>query len=263
MTSAAPSTNASIGRILEGKVAIITGASRGIGAAAVRAFTAAGASVVLAARDGNALEALVAKVSADGGSALAVPTDVGDPNAVQLLLSRSLEHFGRVDAAFNNAGLSHPPIPLAELPIDEYERVTRASLFGTFLCMQEEIRAMLENGGGSIVNMASTAGLRGVRGLSDYSAAKHGIIGLTKSAALEYAPNNIRVNVLAPGPILTERLAAVPEAAREQVNRAVPMGRIGLAEEVANAAVWLCSDFASYITGAVIPVDGGQLAGPT
>ena len=262
MTTTQGST-APAARMLEGKVALITGASRGIGAAAAEAFAAAGATVVLAARDGTALDTLAAKITSAGGSALAVPTDVGDATAVHRLVAQALDRFGRLDAAFNNAGVSHPPIPLADLPIGEYERCMRVSLFGTFVCMQQEIRAMLNNGGGAIVNMASTAGARGVRGLGDYSAAKHGIIGLTRSAALDYAPNNIRVNVVAPGPILTERLATAPEAAREQVNRAVPMGRLGLADEVANAVVWLCSDFAAYVTGTVIPVDGGLLAGPT
>lgn len=247
--------------LLANKVAIITGASRGIGASAARYFSAAGAAVVLAARDESALSALAQDIQTQGGRALAVPTDVGEPQAVTHLVQRTIAAYGRLDAAFNNAGTVHRPTPLADLPVAEYDYVVHATLRGVFLCMQEEIRAMLAGGGGAIVNMSSTAGLSGVRGMAGYVASKHGIIGLTKSAALDYADQHIRVNAIAPGPILTERLRSLSDEARQPVARAVPMGRIGEPDEVATLAAWLCSDQASLITGATIPIDGGRMAG--
>jgi NAD(P)-dependent dehydrogenase (short-subunit alcohol dehydrogenase family) len=246
---------------LTGKVAIITGASRGIGAAAARTFAAAGATVVLAARDGQALAAVAQDVSAAGGRALAVPTDVGDPTSVERLVTQTLDAFGRLDAAFNNAGGGHMPTALADVAVDDFDHAVRVNLRGVFLCMKYEIPAMLESGGGAIVNMSSTAGLRGVRGIAGYVAGKHGIIGLTKSAALDYAARNIRVNAVAPGPIRTDRISQLSEEAREPIVRAVPLGRIGRPEEVGALAAWLCSDQAAFITGATIPIDGGRLSG--
>lgn len=247
--------------VLRDKVAIITGASRGVGAAAARAFAAAGAAVALAARSEQAIAALAEEIREAGGYAIAAPTDVGDPLAVERLVERALGAFGRLDVAFNNAGDGHMPAPLADLSVEDFDRAVRGSLRGVFLAMKYEIPAMLASGGGAIVNMSSTAGLQGVRGMSGYAAAKHGVIGLTESAAVDYAARHMRVNAIAPGPILTERLAALTDEARAQVVRAVPMGRIGLPEEVAALAVWLCSDQASFITGAAIPIDGGRLAG--
>lgn len=246
---------------LTGKVAIITGASRGIGAAAVRTFAVAGATVVLAARDEHALAAVAEDISASGGQALAVPTDVGDPASVERLVAQTLDACGRLDAAFNNAGDGHMPAPLADVAVDDFDRAVRVNLRGVFLCMKYEIPAMLESGGGAIVNMSSTAGLNGVRGITGYVAAKHGIIGLTKVAALDYAARNIRVNAVAPGPIRTDRISRLSEEAREPIVRAVPMGRIGRPEEVGALAAWLCSDQAGFITGATIPIDGGRLSG--
>jgi NAD(P)-dependent dehydrogenase (short-subunit alcohol dehydrogenase family) len=246
--------------LLMGKVAIITGASRGIGAAAARAFAAAGAAVALAARDESALAAVVEQITASGGRALAVPTDVGDPDAVQRLVQRTTETFGRLDAAFNNAGAGHMPKPLAEVAVDEFDSTVRTHLRGVFLCMKYEIPAMLASGSAAIVNMSSGAGLRGVRGIGAYVASKHGIIGLTKSAALDYAQQGIRINAVAPGPIGTKRLTALTDEQLSPVARAVPMQRVGRPEEVAATVVWLCSDQASFITGATIPIDGGKLS---
>lgn len=246
--------------LLENKVAIITGASRGIGAAAARVFAEAGASVVLAARGAEALADVARAIEAAGGRALAVPTDVGDAASVERLVTTTLDTYGRLDAAFNNAGEGHRPTPLADLAPDDFDGAIRGALRGTFLCMKYEIPAMLAGGGGAIVNMSSTAGLRGVPGIAGYVAAKHGIIGLTQSAALDYAARGIRINALTPGPILTHRLAALSDEQRAPVVRAVPMARLGLPEEVAQAAAWLCSDHAAFITGAVLPVDGGRLA---
>ena len=247
--------------LLRDKVVIITGASRGIGAAASRAFARAGAAVALAARSEQAISAIAQEIRTAGGHALAVPTDVGDPLAVEHLVERTLATFGRLDAAFNNAGDGHMPTPLADVAVEDFDRAVRGSLRGVFLAMKYEIPAMLAGGGGAIVNMSSTAGLQGVRGIAGYVAAKHGIVGLTETAALDYAARHVRVNAIAPGPILTERLSSLTEEARTPVARAVPMGHLGQPEEVAALAVWLCSDQASFITGATIPIDGGRLAG--
>jgi len=247
--------------LLRNKVAIITGASRGIGAAAARVFAQAGASVVLAARNADALEVVAAGIRASGGQALAVPTDVGDALAVERLVKQTLDMYGRLDAAFNNAGEGHMPTPLADLTMEDFDRAIRGILKGTFFSMKYEIPALLATGGGAIVNMASTAGLSGVRGMGAYVAGKHAVIGLTKSAALDYAARGVRVNAVAPGPILSERILSLSEQAREPIMRAVPMGRIGWPEEVAYTAAWLCSDYASFITGATLSIDGGRMAG--
>ena len=248
--------------ILEGRVAIITGASRGIGAATSRAFAAAGAAVALAARDEAALASLADQLLAGGGRAIAVPTDVADPASVERLVDRTVGAFGRLDLAFNNAaGGGQRPTPLADLPVDAYDSAIAITLRGVFLSMRYEIPAMLEAGGGVIVNMSSTAGLEGVGGLAGYVSAKHGVIGLTKTAALDYADRNLRVNALAPGPILTDNLKRAGEDAQRLAALAMPMRRIGRPEEVAAAVVWLCSDQAAFITGATLPIDGGKLAG--
>jgi NAD(P)-dependent dehydrogenase (short-subunit alcohol dehydrogenase family) len=246
--------------LLSGKVAIVTGASRGIGAATARAFAQAGATVVLAARDERALADVAREIQTTGGQALAVPTDVGDPASIERLVRRTLDAYGRLDAAFNNAGAGHMPTPLAEIAIEEFDRAIQVNLRGVFLAMRSEIPAMLAGGGGAIVNMSSTAGVNGVPGIAGYVAAKHAIIGLTKTAALDYAQRNIRVNVVAPGPIATYRLAQLTDERREQITVHVPLHRLGQPDEVAATVVWLCSDQASFITGATIPVDGGRLA---
>ena len=245
--------------LLNGKVAIITGASRGIGAASARIFAASGAKVVLAARDEKAIATVAKDILSTGGQAVAVPTDVGDPMSVERLVQQTLDVYGRLDVAFNNAGDGHMPAPLADIKVEDFERAIRVNLTGVFLSMKYEIPAMLRNEGGAIVNMSSTAGLNGVKGIAGYVSGKHGIIGLTKTAALDYAQLNIRVNAIAPGPILTDRLKQMKN--RDQVALAVPIRRIGEPEEVAYTAAWLCSEQASFITGATIPIDGGRLAG--
>jgi NAD(P)-dependent dehydrogenase (short-subunit alcohol dehydrogenase family) len=248
-------------RQLDGKVAIITGASRGIGAATARLFAREGATVVLAARGEADIARISAEIQAAGGQALAVPTDVGEPASVERLVGKTLETYGRLDAAFNNAGEGYRPTPLADVSVDDFDRAIRVNIRGIFLCMKYEIRAMLAGGGGAIVNMSSTAGLSGVRGIAGYVAGKHGIIGLTESAALDYARDNIRINVVAPGPIRTERISGLSDEALQQRIGAVPMGRTGSPEEVAQTVAWLCSGEASFITGATILVDGGRMAG--
>jgi NAD(P)-dependent dehydrogenase (short-subunit alcohol dehydrogenase family) len=215
---------------------------------------------VLAARDAGAIATIARDILSTGGQAVAVPTDVGDPVSVERLVQQALDVYGRLDVAFNNAGDGHMPTPLADIKVEDFERAIRVNLTGVFLSMKYEIPAMLRNGGGgAIVNMSSTAGLNGVKGIAGYVAGKHGIIGLTKTAALDYAQLNIRVNAVAPGPILTDRLRQVKN--RDQVALAVPIRRIGEPEEVAYTVAWLCSDQASFITGATIPIDGGRLAG--
>ncbi|HEY3036167.1 MAG TPA: SDR family NAD(P)-dependent oxidoreductase [Streptosporangiaceae bacterium] len=246
---------------LAGRVAIVTGASRGIGAATSRALSRAGAAVVVAARDEQALAALAEQITAGGGRALVVPTDVTDPAAVRRLVEQTLGAYGRLDAAVNNAAGGHRPTPLAEVPIDDYDSELSVSLRGVFLAMKYEIPAMLEGGGGSIVNMASTSGLQPVGGLAGYVSAKFGVIGLTRTAALDYAEAGVRVNALAPGPILTEQLQRAGQQAQQQAAKTLPMRRVGRPDEVAAAALWLCSQESSFVTGTTLVVDGGMLAG--
>jgi NAD(P)-dependent dehydrogenase (short-subunit alcohol dehydrogenase family) len=247
--------------LLTNRVALVLGASRGIGASAAAALARAGAKVVIAARDARALEEVASSIRRDGAEAHAIPTDIVDVAQMERVVARTVEIFGRLDIAFNNAGSGHMPAPLAELEVRDFDEAIAVNLRGTLVAMKLEITAMLGNGGGSIVNMSSTAGLSGVRGMSAYSATKHAVIGATRSAALDYAARNIRVNAVAPGPILTDRLRALPDDRRQLVERAVPMGRVGLADEVASVVVWLASDAASFVTGSIVPIDGGRTAG--
>jgi len=244
-----------------GKVALVAGASRGIGAVTAQAFARAGAAVVLAARDRDALEKVAAGIRNDGGQALVVPTDVGDAASVERLVGQAVDTFGRLDAAFNNATGGPLPAPLAEIDPDEFDTGIRVNVRGTFLGMKYEIPALLQSGGGAIVNMASVAGLQAVANLAAYTAGKAGIIALTKVAALDYADQGVRVNVVAPGPILTWHLEAAGPEAQRQAGQSTPMRRLGQAEEVAATVLWLSSDQSSFVTGAVVPIDGGQSAG--
>jgi NAD(P)-dependent dehydrogenase (short-subunit alcohol dehydrogenase family) len=246
---------------MHGKVALIAGASKGIGAATAEAFAAAGASVVLAARDLAALTSVAQRIESSGGNAIAVRCDVSDADSVASLVDRALGHYGRLDAAFNNATDGPLPAPLAEIDIAEFDRGIATNVRGTFLGMKFQIPAMLASGGGAIVNMASVAGINATANLAAYVAGKAGIIGLTKVAALDYADQGIRVNVVAPGPILTHHLQAAGPQAQRLAGQSTPMRRTGQPAEVAEAVLWLCSPGSAFITGTVIPIDGGQSAG--
>ncbi|HEY7144280.1 MAG TPA: glucose 1-dehydrogenase [Streptosporangiaceae bacterium] len=246
---------------LHGRVALVTGASKGIGAATAQAFAAAGAAVVLGARDTAALQRVAGQIQAGGGQAIAVGTDVTDAESVRHLVEAGLSAFGRLDAAFNNASAGPMPAPLADIDPAEFDQGIATNIRGTFLGMKFQVPAMLASGGGAIVNMASIAGLNGIANLAAYVAGKAGIIGLTKVAALDYADQGIRVNVVAPGPILTYHLEAAGPQARRLAAQSAPARRVGSVAEVASAVLWLCSEQSSYITGTVLPIDGGQSAG--
>jgi NAD(P)-dependent dehydrogenase (short-subunit alcohol dehydrogenase family) len=246
---------------MKGRVALVAGASRGIGSVTAKAFAAAGAAVVLGARDIAALEGVAAEIVASGGRAIAVQADVTDADSMRNLAGRALTAYGRLDMAFNNASGGPMPAPLADLDPAEFDLGIATNIRGTFLGMKFQIRAMLANGGGAIVNMASVAGVNGTAYLAAYVAGKAGIIGLTKVAALDYADQGIRVNVVAPGPILTHHLEAAGPRAQQLAGQSTPMRRTGTAAEVARTVLWLCSAESSFVTGTVVPIDGGQLAG--
>lgn len=247
---------------LAGKVAIVTGASRGIGAATARAFADAGCSVVLASRNESALTSVADELCARGAQVLPVVADVTDESAVAKLVERTRDEFGRLDLACNNAaGGGHPPTPVSDIPVTAFDSALTVNLRGTFLAMKYQIPAILAAGGGAIVNLSSTAGHHAVSGLAGYVSAKHGIEGLTKVAALDYAAHGIRVNAIAPGPILTDNLSRAGETAQNAAAAAMPLRRIGSPDEVAAAVLWLCSNQAAFITGTSLALDGGKLAG--
>lgn len=248
---------------LEGKVALVVGGGTGIGAATARAMADAGAHVAVAGRHLETLRPVVDGILAGGGSAAPAVLDVGDDESVERAVGEILAESGRLDLAVNGAATeSRKLAPLGDLPLDGFDRELQITLRGTFVCMRHELRAMVAAGGGAIVNVTSTAGLQGVPHLGGYVAAKFGVVGLTATAALDYAAQGIRVNAIAPGPILTGSLATAGEQAIAGASAAVPLLRVGDPAEVAAVAVWLCSDAASFVTGATVPVDGGRLAGP-
>ncbi|WP_067702879.1 SDR family NAD(P)-dependent oxidoreductase [Nocardia jejuensis] len=245
-----------------GKVALVMGASRGIGAATALAFAAAGADVALGARDDRQLAEVAEQIKATGGRALPIHLDVTDPESVRHCVAATVGEFGRLDAAVNNAtGGGHPPTPLTEVTVEDFTSAFEVNTLGVFLGMKYQIPAMLSGAGGAIVNVSSSAGLQGVGGLTGYATAKHAVIGLSRVAALDYAGQGIRVNIVAPGPILTDNLRRAGERGQHAATQAIPQGRVGAVDEVADAIVWLCSAEAGFITGATLPIDGGKLAG--
>jgi NAD(P)-dependent dehydrogenase (short-subunit alcohol dehydrogenase family) len=260
--SSASSSDAPAPRVLEGKVAVVTGASRGIGADVARALAAAGADVALAARDQQALDELAGELQGAGCRALAVSTDVTAPGSVEALVARSVETFGHLDCAINNAGGGFTgKAPIADVALHDFQRMLELNLTSVFVSMKHEIAAMLQSGGGVIVNMSSGSGFAASPGMGPYVTAKHGLQGLTKVAALDYAHHGIRINAIAPGPIFAGPLAQAGDDFQRLAAESVPMRKVGRPEDVAAAAVWLCSDAAAFVTGATLPVDGGQLAG--
>jgi NAD(P)-dependent dehydrogenase (short-subunit alcohol dehydrogenase family) len=250
-------------RTLAGKVALITGASSGIGAAAARVFAREGARVVLVARREERIAQLAAELRAGGAQASHMTGDVQRPADVERAVTRVVETYGRLDVAFNNAGAGGDLVPLHLTEDASYDLVMDTNVRGVWNCLRHEIGAMIETGGGSIVNTSSVAGLVASRVPAPYIAAKHAVIGLTKAAAVEYAGSGIRVNAIAPGLTRSEMVedwfARVPgQEARSKAS--APQNRMAAPEEVAEAAAWLCSDRASFVTGATMPVDGGRTA---
>jgi NAD(P)-dependent dehydrogenase (short-subunit alcohol dehydrogenase family) len=249
---------------MDGRVAIVTGGSSGIGCAAVLAFARCGARVVVADIDEERGESVAGEVEAAGSQGMFVRTDVTNAADVAGMVERCVARFGRLDYAHNNAGIQTPSAYTAEFARDDWDRTLAVNLTAVFLCMRAEIPRMLEGGGGAIVNTSSAGGLKGFPGASAYVAAKHGVIGLTKSAALEYATSGIRINAVCPGVVDTEMLAAFTHgdaSVRKQLLDVEPVRRVGTPREIADAVVWLCSDRASFVTGHTLVVDGGQLAG--
>lgn len=250
---------------LRGKVGIITGGTSGIGREAAVLFAKAGAKVAVAGRRELEGKETIDLVRTAGGEGLFVKTDVSRAAEVEALVRKTVEKFGRVDVAFNNAGIEGNWLPIVEQPEEDWDRTIDINLKGVWLCLKYEIQQMLKQGsGGAIVNMASVAGLMGSAGAATYCASKHGVMGLTKSAALETAKNGIRVNVVCPAVIETpmaDRIFGEPEMNKFALGLH-PIGRFGTPREVAEAVLWMCSDRASFMTGQSLVLDGGLLAGP-
>jgi NAD(P)-dependent dehydrogenase (short-subunit alcohol dehydrogenase family) len=245
---------------LKNKVGIVTGGGTGIGRATALAMAKAGAAVVIGNRDAAKGEEVVALIRQAGGRAVFQKTDVSKPADVKTLVDKAVAEFGRLDVAFNNAGMDGEQAPLHDQDIDKAGVLFDVNIKGVFFSLKFEIEQMLKTGGGNIVNTSSIFGLNGYPGWSLYTATKHAVTGMTKAAALDYAKRNIRVNAVGPGPVETSLLHKGTGGDPHSYASFVPMGRIGQPDEIADAVVWLLSDEARYVTGHTLPVDGGVCA---
>ena len=246
-----------------GQVALVTGAAGGMGLDTARALATAGAAVVLADIDGDAARSAAAELTEAGYNALGLTCDVADEDQVAALVDRTVETYGRLDMAFNNAGIMLPLTDAADEPAEAFDRVNGINLRGVWACMKHELRVMRDQGSGAIVNCSSLGGLVGNPGRAAYHATKHGVLGLTKSAALEYAPRGVRINAVCPGTIETPMVADMIASSELSVDDSVagqPIGRLGRGDEIASAVLWLCSPGASLDAGVALPVDGGYTA---
>jgi NAD(P)-dependent dehydrogenase (short-subunit alcohol dehydrogenase family) len=244
----------------ENKVALVTGAASGLGLATAKAFAESGASVALADTDEEAVRSAAKKLSARGHKALAIQCDVADDAQVEAMIERTVAHFGRLDAAYNNAGVQNVAVEAADTTREDFDRVISINLRGVWSCMKFELRQMLKQGSGAIVNCSSIGGLVAGPKRGTYQASKHGVLGLTKSAALDYAARGIRINAVCPGIIHTSMLDKMMATQADALNamlKDVPIGRLGRPEEIASAVLWLCSSAASFMVGHALAVDGG------
>src|SRR5918994_4673096 len=244
----------------KGQVALVTGAAKGMGLATARMFAQSGASVVLADLDGDLAAKEAEQIVGEGGTAIGIACDVADVAQVAAMVDRAVAEYGRLDMAFNNAGIQVPPSDAADEPIEHFERVTAVNQRGVWACMKHELRVMREQGSGAIVNCSSLGGLVGNPGRAAYHATKHGVLGLTKRAALEYGPRGVRINAVCPGTIETPMVADMIASGELSVDDAVagqPIGRLGRGDEIASAVLWLGSPGASLVVGVALPVDGG------
>ena len=239
------------------KVAFVTGAASGIGRATAVAFATEGARVAILDLTADALAETADAVRNAGAQVLVIACDVSKPEQVEAAIRQVVETFGRLDIAFNNAGVENKAAPVAEIALDEWDRILDINLRGTFVCMKHELAQMVRQGSGVIVNTSSGAGVRGVAGGASYAASKHAIIGLTKSAALDYAKQNIRVNAILPGNIETPMMDRFTNGDIQKAIDLEPVGRLGKPEEIADAVLWMSADLGGFVTGAAISVDGG------